>query len=148
MTSTIITGLISLAGTALTGYIAYTMARLKQQGDLAAETLKEAAAEAARAATRADVKAEEVKRTLEKTSEGYTVQLAQIAETGEKTHTLVNSNMGVQLRLNAVVTRRLAEITKGTPDGKADEEAATAAERLLREHEGKQAVVDSGKTTS
>jgi len=62
----------------------------------------------------------------------------EIAITGAKTHGLVNSSMGVQLRMNAAVTRRMAALTG---EG-ADEAAAAAAELLLREHEEKQARVD------
>lgn len=71
---------------------------------------------------------------------GYlTIKLNAIGKTGEKTHTLVNSNMGVQLRLNAVVTRRLADLTR-SPE---DEAMAEQSAKLLLEHEGKQEIVDS-----
>jgi hypothetical protein len=66
-------------------------------------------------------------------------KLDRISETGEKTHTLVNSNMGAQLKLNATVTHRLAMLT-GDP---VDEEAAVLSKKMLDEHEAKQAVVDS-----
>jgi hypothetical protein len=68
-------------------------------------------------------------------------QISKIATVADKTHTLVNSNMGIQLMLNAVVTRRLASITKDQDD----EAAALKAEALLEAHEGKQKVVDAGK---
>jgi hypothetical protein len=66
-------------------------------------------------------------------------KLNAIAATGEKTHTLVNSAMGAQLKMHAAVTRRLAILTKDS----ADVEAANQAEQLLKEHEGKQAKVDA-----
>lgn len=67
-------------------------------------------------------------------------RLGKIAETGEKTHTLVNSNMGVQLRLHAVTSRRLADVLN-TPE---TEEIAQLAAKMLEEHESKQATVDAG----
>ena len=62
-----------------------------------------------------------------------------VKTTGEAVHVLVNNNMGIQLALNASVTRRLANLT-GDPT---DSAAADAAEKLYREHVSKQAVVDS-----
>ena len=64
--------------------------------------------------------------------------------TGEKTHTLVNSNMGVQLRLNAGNARRVATYSKlaGSPTSSIDAEAATLAEKLLYEHDNRQSKVD------
>lgn len=61
-----------------------------------------------------------------------------IQKTGEATHTLVNSQHGDTLQLNAVVSRRLSAITK-LPE---DEQAALLAEKLLREHNAKQTIVD------
>lgn len=70
-------------------------------------------------------------------------KLDAIAETGDKTHILVNSNMGVQLKIAAVALRRLA--SSGNPE---DVAAAELAEKLLREHESKQASVDRRETKS
>lgn len=67
-----------------------------------------------------------------------TKTLRKIARVTEQTHILVNSNMGIQLRINAVATRRLSLMT-GAAD---DIEAANLAERLYLEHQTKQAVVD------
>lgn len=61
----------------------------------------------------------------------------------EKTHTLVNSNMGVQLSLHAATARRLAAIT-GHHEDRA---AADLAEKLRREHNSRQDVVDSNEAT-
>ena len=66
-----------------------------------------------------------------------------IEATGEKTHSLVNSRMGAQLKLTAIATRRLAEIY---PDNKVDVEAARLAKEILEDHELKQAMVDSEYT--
>jgi hypothetical protein len=70
-----------------------------------------------------------------------TKKLEEMALVGEKTHTLVNSNMGAQLKLTATVSRRLALITKDD----SDQEAASIAETLLHEHERKQEVVDANQ---
>jgi len=58
---------------------------------------------------------------------------------GEAIHTLVNSNMGAQLRISAVALRNLANETKNADDAG----RATEAERLLEDHISKQAVVDA-----
>jgi hypothetical protein len=68
-----------------------------------------------------------------------TRKLNSIQKTGETVHTLVNSNMGTQLKLNAISLRRLATITNNP----VDVDAAMLAEKLLKEHEAKQAVVDA-----
>ena len=85
-------------------------------------------------------KVEEVKTDLAASDAKTLVQLNKMEETGEKTHTLVNSNMGVQLKLNAAVTKRLANMTQD----KNDIEAAELAATMLTEHEKKQAIVDAG----
>lgn len=84
-------------------------------------------------------KAEEVKTTLEATTTKQAETLEGMAKVGEATHVLVNNNMAIQLKLNAVLARRLAETTKAA----SDLAAAVTAERLLAEHEAKQTVVDS-----
>lgn len=58
----------------------------------------------------------------------------------ETVHKLVNSQMGIQLALNAANSRWRADMSKK----KADIKAANEAEDLLREHERKQAKVDAG----
>jgi len=58
-------------------------------------------------------------------------------------HTLVNSAMGSQLRLNMLQAQRLADLTKGTAEGITYAELASEAERLYKEHQKKQAVVDA-----
>ena len=62
---------------------------------------------------------------------------------GEATHTLVNSKMGAQLLLNTIATRRLADLTKEP----VDIQAADIASELYKDHQSKQAIVDSGNTT-
>lgn len=56
----------------------------------------------------------------------------------DKVHVLTNSGLGLQLRINAVMARRLATMT-GDP---IDQENAVNAERLLAEHDVKQSQVD------
>jgi hypothetical protein len=58
-------------------------------------------------------------------------------------HTLVNSNMGAQLKLTAVYAREVANLKKNSPDADAAESLAVEAEKLLAEHEAKQKVVDA-----
>jgi len=84
------------------------------------------------------VKVEEVKVDLAKNNEAQAEKLIKIEETGEKVHTLVNSNMGVQLKLSAELSRWKADQTND-PQFEAD---AKLAESRLREHEAKQALVD------
>lgn len=59
-------------------------------------------------------------------------------KTANKIHTLVNSNMAVQLQLNAVLARRMANKTKD-PD---DEKAAIISEEALRKHQAQQGIID------
>lgn len=66
------------------------------------------------------------------------LKLGKIAKTAESVHTLVNSAMGSQLKLNAVATRRLAMLTNAP----VDVDAAAIAEKALKEHESKQEAVD------
>ncbi len=106
--------------------------------------LEKANAAAAAAAAAAARKVAEVRQDLHDSTRHTEEQLDTVIETGDKVHTLVNANMGVQLKLNMVVTRRLANLTKGTPDGSADEEAAMIAQQMYVEHIAKQGVVDAG----
>lgn len=89
------------------------------------------------------VATEEVKQTLVSTTAIADRKLDYIAKTAEDTHTLVNANMGIALGVNMDVTRRLAELTRGTVNGAADEVAANKAEEMYRAHESKQATVDA-----
>lgn len=59
--------------------------------------------------------------------------------TVEAVHTLVNANMGAQLKISAIALRRLS-IISGSNDDRA---AADLADKLYDEHNVKQAVVDS-----
>lgn len=57
------------------------------------------------------------------------------------THGLVNSNMGIQLQLNAALSRRIAELTKDP----ADIAAALESLKVYEAHIAKQAKVDAAK---
>jgi len=63
------------------------------------------------------------------------------AKIASNIHTLVNSNMGVQLRVNWLQARRIADMTK-LPS---DIELANEAERLYNQHQLKQAQIDLTK---
>lgn len=84
-------------------------------------------------------KVESVKQTLAASNLATNQRLDGIADVGHKTHTLVNNAMGVQLKLNAVIARRLSNMTHEA----GDVEAAIAAEALYAEHMAKQAKVDA-----
>ncbi len=64
------------------------------------------------------------------------------AKVAKDTHTLVNSNMGLQLRAYATMARRLASLPGATD---VDRDVAYAAEKAVVDHEAKQAVVDARK---
>jgi len=89
--------------------------------------------EAKASATETKIAVQEVKETLADTTAVTDKKLNEIVETGQLTHDLVNSASLVQLRLYAGAVRRIADITKD----KKDAETATAAEKLLQEHEVK-----------
>lgn len=80
-----------------------------------------------------------VKNTLEVNTASSNRKLDTLVEVTHATHTLVNANMGVQLRLNQTVTRRLADLTHDPED----ERAAELAAQMYQEHQEKQAVVDN-----
>lgn len=63
----------------------------------------------------------------------------------EAVHTLVNSNMGTQLRITAVALRQVANMTPVEPSSlkNAALDAASNAETLLADHNAKQATVDA-----
>ena len=83
-------------------------------------------------------KVEAVRTDLAINTEANSEKLDGLTETNKQIHTLVNSNMGVQLEISAVFARRIAVITKDPEDLK----AADLAERYLKEHQEKQGIVD------
>lgn len=115
----------TIATTSITGLVAYSVAGLNI-----------ASAERAKVAA---VAVEEVKTTLLASTTAANVKMDNLAAVAKDTHTLVNSNMGVQLRLTATALRRIADITKDPADVK----ASKLADTLLAEHIAKQAIVDA-----
>ena len=130
--NTILLSLVALV-TAMTP-ILLAMINKKQAKALAnSEETKVATVEAA-------AKVEDVKRDLQTQGASVDKQMAEIARVGVDTHTLVNNNMGAQLKLGA----DLSEF-KATTTGKAEDiAAAKLARALYDEHVKKQAIVDSG----
>lgn len=59
-------------------------------------------------------------------------------EINKATHTLVNNNMAVQLKINNILADRIAALT----GDKHDMLVAVEAKRVLSEHEIKQSIVD------
>ncbi len=124
----IATMLFGFLGTAFTAWIGYLMARLNKKADDAAEKVHQVA-----------VATTEVKNTLAQSTDGFNHKLDSIAEIADKTHTLVNSAMGTQLRLHAETAEALAS---EQPHNKVFAAAAKEAKKLLKEHEAKQRIVD------
>jgi hypothetical protein len=124
----IITGGFAFLSAVFTGVMTFLIARLGAGQKKAAEVQEKAAA-----------KVEEVAAVLEQSTIVSDAKLDSLALVSSATHTLVNNNMAIQLKLNAAVTRRLANITKNS----SDVEAAELAEKLVAEHEAKQAIVDA-----
>lgn len=86
-------------------------------------------------------KVEQVQTVLQMTDAETRIKLNSLVKVADDTHTLVNNNMAIQLRLNAELSKWKADQTKKVEDI----EAATMAEKLYTEHEGKQRVVDARK---
>lgn len=87
-------------------------------------------------------KVEQVRVDLQATDSATAEKLASLAAVTNETHTLVNSNMEVQLKLNAELSRWKADQTGQAKDA----EAAEKAEALFKSHQGKQADVDREQT--
>lgn len=66
-------------------------------------------------------------------------QAEKLAKVADATHTLVNKNMGTQLRLSAAFAKRVANLTNDPQDILIAREAETQS----REHESQQAKVDA-----
>jgi hypothetical protein len=89
-------------------------------------------------ARKARVGTEAVRTTLETASTNADAKMASIEATGDKVHVLVNSRMGMQLKIAALAFRRVADLTKHP----SDVEAWQMSEKLLRDHEAQQRIVD------
>jgi len=84
-------------------------------------------------------KVAEVKQVQEETAAAATEAMASIAKTGEANHVLLNSAHGAALDAVAVLARWKADKTQEP----ADMLAADHAEKMSRDHQGKQARVDA-----
>lgn len=130
-TSIIVTAILAFLSTCFTGVMAYLLARMNTKQGMVATKVEDAA-----------VKVEEVKTTLAISNQVTKEELHEIKEVGIATHTLVNNNMGIQLKINVVALRRIASLCDATLE---DKEAAEMAEKLYSEHMAKQAIVDNAK---
>lgn len=133
----IVLGFCGTICTALLGLL--QQMRVEYARDKDAKEAKELAKTTADKLDKAAEKVEEVKQTLTATTSTQDAKLDEMSKVGTATHALVNSNMGTALKLNSVVSRRLADLTKDT----ADITAADLADKLLAEHVAKQAMVDA-----
>jgi hypothetical protein len=100
--------------------------------EAAANKAQTAATHAAEQVVEVATKTEDVRKTLVETDSNVNHKLDTI-------HTLVNSNMGTQLKISAGLARQLADLTKTESALKIAEEY----ERLVADHDAKQAQVDS-----
>jgi hypothetical protein len=155
ITDTVITGSITAVlgfmTTIFTGVMTYYMAKLNIKQAAAAVKVEEAASLAKKVDAKVDVvavKAEEAKKTLEvNTAEvgdklnGLQTVALESKKIAVDTHTLVNSNFGVQLKLNRDLSHRIASSPDATEE---DKKIADLAETVYQEHLRKQAVVDAG----
>lgn len=71
------------------------------------------------------------------------LKIARVEKVADATHTLVNSNMGVALREKSIYARRVADLTRDD----ADKKLADEADKLLADHNARQAKVDRGEST-
>lgn len=133
----IVQAVLSFLSTALIAILGYYTYKVKVNSEKVAVTAKAAAVEVKEAA----VKVEEVRTTLEDTTKVTDQKLNDLArdvgsarETGEKIHELVNSAMTLQLKVNAVALRRIAELTNNSDDIA----VAALAEKSYLNHEAKQ----------
>ena len=107
----------------------------EQRTVLAVEQVREVTTASAKAAAvkaeTAAIKVEETKSALHGYQQILDRKLEGLAQVTRTVHRLLNGRMGTQLKLAAILSRRLAEMTK-LPE---DLHAAEMAERLSREHD-------------
>lgn len=82
---------------------------------------------------------EAVQETVDRTEVKTLEHLESLGRVTTDTHTLVNSNMGIQLEAVARALREIANM-RGGPG---DEAAAEQAEQAYQDHESKQGIVDA-----
>lgn len=128
----IITSIATLLGVAFTGWVGIKNV-VRNQNDKAAITSQ---------------KVEEVKEDLKTTNEDVKTQLIGLHDIAKDTHTLVNNNMAIQLRLNSVSARRLARSAED-PESKEHVnyqeylELSKKADADLADHLARQQAMDS-----
>lgn len=125
--------IVALMGTVFTGIMSYFMAKQT----LAANQANKIAADSNKTAKESSEKLDETNTVAKDSNE----KLEKLVVVADDTHTLVNSNMGVQLMMTSSALRRIADLTKQPEDIKAADEAKA----LLVEHERKQKIVDDRK---
>lgn len=133
----IASGALAFLGIMVNGLVAFFVARLNIQGAAAAKEVGEVKVKAQETAEIVKT----VKTNLETSNTRADKKLEEIKKVSNDVHTLVNSAMKAQLKINVIALRRIAMITKK----KGDIDAAKAAETLLAEHE-KQAKGASART--
>lgn len=109
---TVVTAACGLVATMFGGVITVLLARMKKVADVAT--------------------------TLEESNEQNSAKLNSVGIVTAANHQLANNQFLIQLRLNMMVTRRLAQVTK-TPE---DIELAAAAQELYEAHAASQADLD------
>lgn len=132
----------------IAGIVTIVLAWIGRQTKVAVEsTAKEVKSAVQVASSKAVVAANEARAVVMENTATQNEKLEEIhkvateaKKTGEDVHTLVNSNMGTQLRISMVALRRVAELTNH-PDDKA---AAELAEKSYHDHQNKQTIVDEG----
>lgn len=135
VTDTVIVSALTLVGIAVNSLVAFFIAKLNIQASEAAKEVKEVKVQAQKAAEIV----KEVKVNLENSNAVADAKLEEIKKVSKETHGLVNSQMGIQLRLNADNSRWRADVSGKEKDIK----AAEKAEELLKDHESKQAIEDA-----
>lgn len=128
----------------LLGVITYLTERARREAVAANKAVVASSKEVSKAA-------DTVAKTLVVTTDGTSAKLDAIAVTssnsqrmGEAIHTLVNSDRGKLLALNAMQARRIASMS-GAPE---DAAIAAEAERVLAQHVNSQAQVDARPSPS
>lgn len=136
----VVTGVIALLTLIVNGAIAYFMARLNKTAVASAVEQKAAAVEQKAAAVEVKAEVKAVKDTLEITTQDSNNKLLALVKVTKDTHTLVNSNMGVQLKLGM----DLSEFKAFTTQQPIDIEAARLAKEKYEDHVRQQGIVDAG----
>lgn len=84
--------------------------------------------------------AKDVKHVLEENTLTTDQKLEDLARVARATHTLVNNDRGVLLKIATTALDRVARIN---PDDLEDQEAAEAVRKAYAEHQANQAIVDA-----